>query len=367
MRTSNSVDFWRGFALVTIFIDHVPGLAFDRFTYGNISVSDAAELFVFLAGVALRMAVASEGAKPNVASVALRFTGRALKIYVAQLFITVLAAAMIAAAAHYFDEPLILQWHNAGPFFEEPQLTQIGVVLLTHQLGYFNILPLYVVIMALAPLLIVVDAVSRVGALLLSFTLYIVTLSMRWNLPTWPVEGSWFLDPMAWQFLFVLGFSLARHGALSNFARDHAKILTIIGVPILIFGAVVTLRLVSLDPLRAPDPKLFFIFDKTFLTPPRLLSFLALAAVFRGLYRPIGRYAKPCAAAFSMLGRNSLNVFCVGSLLSLAGQILRYSVEPNFALDACVLGIGVGGMGATAWASEWRERLRGASRSAARS
>ena len=25
-RQANAVDFWRGFALITIFIDHVPGL-----------------------------------------------------------------------------------------------------------------------------------------------------------------------------------------------------------------------------------------------------------------------------------------------------------------------------------------------------
>jgi hypothetical protein len=50
MRVPNEIDFWRGFALVTIFINHVPGLYFERLTYHNVSLSDSAELFMFLAG-----------------------------------------------------------------------------------------------------------------------------------------------------------------------------------------------------------------------------------------------------------------------------------------------------------------------------
>src|SRR5689334_9549125 len=56
LRAPNAVDFWRGFALLTIFVNHVPGNVFQRFTYSHISISDAAELFVFLAGWALALA-----------------------------------------------------------------------------------------------------------------------------------------------------------------------------------------------------------------------------------------------------------------------------------------------------------------------
>ena len=46
MRAPNEIDFWRGFALVTIFINHIPGIYFERFTFRNVSLSDSAELFV---------------------------------------------------------------------------------------------------------------------------------------------------------------------------------------------------------------------------------------------------------------------------------------------------------------------------------
>ena len=49
------------------------------------------------------------------------------------------------------DNPLLLQWHNAAAVFNDPVPTHIGLAVLTHQLGYFDILPLYVVLMLMAP------------------------------------------------------------------------------------------------------------------------------------------------------------------------------------------------------------------------
>ncbi len=38
-REPNAVDFWRGFALITIFIDHIPGLFYSHYTLVNFSVA----------------------------------------------------------------------------------------------------------------------------------------------------------------------------------------------------------------------------------------------------------------------------------------------------------------------------------------
>ena len=54
-RQANAIDFWRGIALITIFINHVPGIYYARFTHANYSLSDSADLFVFLAGWSLRL------------------------------------------------------------------------------------------------------------------------------------------------------------------------------------------------------------------------------------------------------------------------------------------------------------------------
>ena len=58
-RQANAIDFWRGFALVSIFINHIPGVFYERLTHRNLSISDSAELFVFLAGWSLGLLVGS--------------------------------------------------------------------------------------------------------------------------------------------------------------------------------------------------------------------------------------------------------------------------------------------------------------------
>jgi hypothetical protein len=98
--------------------------------------------------------------------------------------------------------------------------------------------------------------------------------------------------------------------------------------------------------------------DKTFATPPRLIQFLALAAVFSGIFPLLHRIAAPLTNFLSMLGRNSLPVFCVGSLLSLAGQIIRFLYEGYVSVDTVVVVIGIAIMAMTAWFSEWRDRAR---------
>ena len=55
----DGIDFWRGFALLTIFIDHLPENIFQRVTQGNFGFSDAAELFVFLSGASVALAYGS--------------------------------------------------------------------------------------------------------------------------------------------------------------------------------------------------------------------------------------------------------------------------------------------------------------------
>lgn len=44
------IDFFRGLALLFIFIDHVPDNVLARFTLRNFGFADAAEVFVLLAG-----------------------------------------------------------------------------------------------------------------------------------------------------------------------------------------------------------------------------------------------------------------------------------------------------------------------------
>ena len=56
-----------------------------------------------------------------------------------------------------------------------------------------------------------------------------------------------------------------------------------------------------------------------------VLQFLALAAAMSAAYPLIVRIVPLVVEFLALLGRNSLYVFCAGSLLSLACQIVRFS------------------------------------------
>lgn len=358
VRAPNEIDFWRGFALVTIFINHIPGLYFERFTFRNVSLSDSAELFVFLAGWAMRKLTDGKARALPAKWLVIRLEARAFQVYFAQIVVTELAIALIAAAAIFLDAPFLLDWHNASAVFMDPVKANIGLVLLSHQLGYFNILPLYVVLLFIAPAVALLQ--RQVPALLplIALSIYAAALVFGINLPTWPVEGTWFFNPLAWQLIFVLGFLLAGEDGLGNFARRHHSVIRLLAFPVLLLGIAVGMTNFSPNPIFIPEPKLFFMFDKTFLSPARLLHSLALVAFFAGTYKTISLWLEHPSNFLCLLGRNSLNVFCALSLLSLAGQIGRYFFGGSVASDAIIVTFGILVMGFIAWLAEWGERMR---------
>lgn len=365
-RQPNAVDFWRGFALITIFIDHIPGVIYAKYTLPNFSISDAADLFVFLAGWSLRLMAEGGSRRRTTGEVVMRLFGRAFEIYTAQILITMLAIAILAASAILLHNPLLLQWHNAAAVFEDPVRAHIGLAILSHHLGYFDILPLYVVLMAMAPAFATLDRLAPALLLPCSLALYLCALAFRINLPSWPVSGTWFFNPLTWQVVFVLGFLAAKPSSgVGDWARRHIRALRIVGLPIVIFGLFYHAYQLWPDPTKMPEPKLFFIVSKAYESPIRLIQFLALVTVFSGAYRYIRMAADVpylsvpiggLIGLFALLGRNSLYVFCVGSLLSLSAQVVRYVYHGTVGSDTAVIILGIAVMVFTAWLVESRSR-----------
>jgi len=357
-RAANAVDFWRGFALVTIFINHIPAIWYERLTYKNLSFSDSAELFVFLAGWSLRHVVGRPEDPLPLRQLVFRLGGRAMTLYVAHMAIVMIAIAMLALSARVFENPLLLEWHNAAAVFSNPADTHIGLAILSHQLGYFDILPLYVVLMLVAPGIAVLHRRAPNWLLPLSLLLYLVTLIFKLTIPTWPTEGQWFFNPLAWQLIFVLGFTMSRERGPGAWVKSNIDRIRLIAIPVVVVAAVMVWLRIWPDPTKMPEPKLLFIAGKTFVTPIRLIQFLALVAAFSAAFPLIQRYMPKLVDSLAMMGRNSLYVFCAGSLLSLLGQILRFHFEGNFVVDTLIVGVGIALLIAIAWLAEWRDRLK---------
>jgi hypothetical protein len=359
LRQANAVDFWRGFALVTIFINHIPGIFYARFTHAKLSLSDAAEIFVFLAGWALRyMARSRQG---PILYQARRLGGRAAKLYTAHIITTMIAIAILAASATLLAKPELLAWHHAGTLFDELGPSHLGLWLLTFQLDFFNILPLYVILMIAAPIFLVVDRYSPYVLLLLSVVVYLVTLATPIRIPTWPLDGQWFFNPLAWQLVFVVGFLLAREDGPGGYVRCHIVIIRWLSLPVVLISALIVWNGWAPDRTTAPEPQLLFVSDKTYATPMRLVQFFALVAVVTAIY-PFIKRAVPAVVEFlSLLGRHSLPVFCVGSLLSLVGFITKSVHEPDLVLDTVIVVSGIAIMALAAQLGEWHQQMKIAS------
>jgi len=158
--------------------------------------------------------------------------------------------------------------------------------------------------------------------------------------------------------VFVLGFVMAREDGAGGFVRRHIVPIRWLAVPIVAVSAYIVWNRMWPDPTLMPQPRLLFIADKTYVTPMRLIQFLALIALFSATYPYIQRWASWLVEFGSRLGRHSLIVFCVGSILSLAGQITRFVYRGDILVDTAVVILGIFIMAVSAWLPEWREQVR---------
>src|SRR5262249_19073272 len=162
---------------------------------------------------------------------------------------------------------------------------------------------LYVVLMLVAPLIALIHRGSPNWLLPLSLLIYFTALVFKITIPTWPTEGQWFFNPLCWQLVFVLGFTMSREQGLGAWTRSHIGLIRIVAVPIVVVGAVMVVLDWWPDPTKVPEPKLLFIAGKTFVTPIRLIQFLALLAVFSAVYPMIAKAAPRLVGGLSLLGR----------------------------------------------------------------
>ena len=355
-REANAVDFWRGFALVSIFVNHVPGIYYERFTHRNLSFSDSAELFVFLAGWSLGLLVYGNSfRKGGTSALTFRLGGRSLQIYTAHIVISALALAMLAGAAYLMDIPPIQEWHNAAAFFHDPTRTQIGIVLLTHQLGYFDILPLYVVLMLIAPTFVIIDRFAPHRLVPLSLALYFAALIVPFTAPTWPVEGQWFFNPFTWQVLFAIGAVCGRRALLEGRVLPRGKWVTVLAAVVVLAGLWIRLGWRGWLPelLVLPVPMNDVVFGKQDLALPRILHALAFAVLAARLTAREGLLARPVFAPLRAAGRHSLEVFCVGLFLSWAGSVALRFGQGAFWIDAIAI---VAGIATLLCFAVWKER-----------
>lgn len=336
-RTSRigAIDFWRGLVLIAILFDHVPGNGLEYATARNFGYSDSAEAFVFLSGLSVGQIYTQRARKQGLAAVFAACARRALKLYGAHLAMTAAAVAIFFAAFWLTGLGALVVPHGRALFAEDVSRAVAGVALLGHQIGYFNILPLYIALMIWAPIAVASSIRHPALALAVSVGIYAAARVEGINLPNWPGDGHWFFNPFAWQLLFTCGVVAAT--MWRDATPPRSRLALAFALALLAFAAFAISDGFGLAPgLRAAVGSRLDL-GKQDLGLARLAHFLALAYVVTLASSAVEARLGRTGEFLRSLGRHSLPVFALGSLLAAFGQAMTTVAAANY-VDGVVLG-----------------------------
>jgi hypothetical protein len=339
-RREARVDVLRGIALLCIYIDHIPHDVLNAVTLRNYGFSDAAELFVMLAGFASMMAYGRSFARDGAATGLRRILGRCARIYIFQIGLLVATIGILSAwEAHYGVEP-----RTMAPVLHGGVHALVRNLTLRSQPSNLNILPLYIVLLVLFPLIYAGIRVSLGLTVMVSAALWLVAnIYPRMNLINAFDGKPWFFDPLSWQFIFVLGAALAVIMARCGGELPRWRWLIALCSLFLGFGFLESFPwtdwgLPDLAPLNIDPP------DKTHLAPLRLLHAMALVYVALSWRGWTGSGRSVILRAVEACGKNSLEVFSLATVLALIGHLAFKTFGEDWPMQVVVNGVGLGAM-----------------------
>lgn len=354
------LDFFRGLALLFIFVDHIPDNLVAYFTLANVAFSDAAEIFVFLSGYTAAVVFGNILTQHGVPFGAAQILKRCWTLYVAHIFLFVVFVAQVSYTAARFDNPMFLDEMKVWDFLQEPHIAILQALALRFQPHFLDILPLYIVL--LLGFVGVLPALQRWpwAVLGLSVVLYVAAAMFRFNLRTYPA-GVWYFNPFAWQVLFVFGAVLA-------LCQDEVKRLlarwpwliwvsaAIVAVGFLTRGTLTVAHLLDLRPPWAVEA-VWIIADKNNLGPMRLINFLALLHVtVTVLRRDHPAFRSALAEPVIRCGQHSLNIFCLGIFLSFLGHFVLVEISRAAPVHLAVSAAGILIMFGSAYFLTWSKQ-----------
>lgn len=325
------LDFFRGLALLFIFLNHIPNNAVSWLSNRNYGFSDATETFVFISGYSVLLAYGAAMRNEGFVVGTARIWRRVWQIYTAHVFLFIVFIAQIAWLAARYNLDLAEEM-NIGPLFEEPHILMLQALLLKFRPVNMDVLPMYIALMGAFPPVMWLMQRRPHLVLTASFALWLAVQFTHWNLPAYP-DGRWYFNPLAWQFLFVLGAWCAMHRQQAPWRRLPTRWITAASILYVVFSAAIVLSWLRPEwASRVPDviERVLYPIDKTEMDIWRLLHFLALAWLVVLLVSPDAKFLRGRLSGLLILcGQHSLHVFCAGIFLSFAGHFVLSEVSPG--------------------------------------
>ncbi len=316
------LDLARGVTMLIIFVAHVPANPWAEFIPAKMGFSSGAEAFVLCSGLACGIAFGGAYRRGGWLAGTRRIGKRVAQLWSAQVLAFLGFAALLLTADALLGGDRYRVRYALGYLAEAPAAAVANLASLRYVPVYFDILPLYILLLASVPLMVVVAGRSRNLALALSFGLWLLVQAWPLNLPAHPVEDRlWYFDPFAWQLLFFLGFGVTAGWWRPPSATPWRLAATgafVVGCIPLTFWAFHDL----FPPLRAAYVAIYPGEAITTLHPLRLVHVLALGWLFAALLADRrATLGQGPLRPVVIIGQQSLVTFLTGVFLSALGGV----------------------------------------------
>lgn len=317
------LDFFRGLAMFVIYIGHVPSNAWADFMPGRFGFSDAAEVFVFCSGIASAIAFGKLYDRHGFAAGSTRVAHRCWQIYWAHISIFFVGLAAMMAVDRWLGTGTdYVTGLNLMPFIDDTPASLLGLLTLTYVPNMFDILPMYLVLLAMIPVVMALAKRSPNYALA-AIALCWLAANLNWielGAEPWS-DREWFFNPFAWQLVFFTGFGLARGWVpvppVDRRAMIVAAVIVLITVPIAHWPLTQHVDFLK-DVKKALEP----LTDKTHAGLLRYIHFLCVAYLAYALCGEHGRNLKGLFVAIcEKVGQQALATFMAGVVLSLLSGV----------------------------------------------
>ena len=350
------LDLYRGFALWLIFLAHIPGTLFNRITPWNYGFSDPAEIFIFVSGYANAYVYGRVMEQRGFVIAGAQVVRRAVEAYVAQIFLFVIFIGEVFWLSH--GTLALEDAANIRVVHERPEESILALLQLKFMPVNMNVLPLYVVVLAVSPVILWLLRKAPALALVLAAAVYAAANWFGYNFSSFP-HGYWYFNPLAWQFLFVLGAWCGMGAADWVWPLARSRLVLIVAAIYAVSVFVLFLPWKGLNVAALLPGWSLYGFGKTNLGVLRLLHFLAIAIVADRL---IARDWPPLTwrvlQPLIVCGQHSLEVFCLGVVLAFAGQTAAVDAPGSAIIRFLVAVTGIAVMIAVSALLSWYSSTR---------
>ncbi|MEO1200170.1 MAG: OpgC domain-containing protein [Pseudomonadota bacterium] len=216
------LDFFRGIAMMIILIVHTPGNKWSWYVPAAFGHSAANEMFIFISGFASALAFGVIFTRHAWWIGAARVYQRMWEVYWAHIGLFLVVAVMVVVGANMTGIDYVGKlnlWH----FFNDTPTNLVGLFTLTYVPNLFDILPIYLVMLAMLPFVVAAYRIHLGWAFALVLAVYLLAwghlvpganmvagaagFQFPVNLPAEPFSArEWFFNPFGWQLCFFMGF-----------------------------------------------------------------------------------------------------------------------------------------------------------------